>query len=239
MNKTTAIAKDIQNTLCGLADENTARQSCRFFKTGKGQYGEKDLFLGIRVPVLRRIARQFQDISLPVTSKLLYSPYHETRMMALIVLVNRFRQGDFEIRQAVYAHYMHHTRQINSWDLVDVSAPAIAGGYLFDKNRRPLYALAGSENLWERRIAIVSTAYFIRYQDLADTIGIAKTLLDDREDLIHKATGWMLREAGKQDQTVLETFLQAYCRIMPRTMLRYAIEKLDKTRRNHYLKGCM
>ena len=232
-----SVVLDIQKELRKLADEKTAIQSQRFFKTGPGQYGEGDIFLGIRVPVLRSLSKKYQDIPLSVLSALLESPYHEERLFALIVMVNQFKKGVPEKQAAIYQHYLTHTPAINNWDLVDLSAPYIPGAYLFDRSRQPLYDLAVSGNLWERRIAIVSTACFIRHQDFSDTLRFAEILLRDREDLIHKAVGWMLREVGKKDQEILERFLKVRYQNMPRTMLRYAIEKFEEDKRKQYLKG--
>jgi 3-methyladenine DNA glycosylase AlkD len=237
MKRKSGIVSEIQKELRKLADEKTAEHSMRFFKTGRGQYGEGDIFLGIRVPVLRSLSRNYQDISLAAASALLESPFHEERLFALIVMVNQFKKGAPEKQEAIYRHYLQHTPAINNWDLVDLSAPYIPGAYLLERNRQPLYDLAVSANLWERRIAIVSTAWFIRHQDFSDTLRLAEILLNDREDLIHKAAGWMLREVGKRDQAVLEGFLKIRYKTMPRTMLRYAIERFEEEQRKAYLRG--
>jgi len=237
MKQKSGMVSEIQKELRSMADKDTAIQSQRFFKTGPGQYGEGDIFLGIRVPVLRSLAKKYQDISLSAVSGLLKSAYHEERLFALIVMVNQFKKGAPEKQAAIYRHYLTHTSAINNWDLVDLSAPYIPGAYLFEKDRQPLYDLAVSGNLWERRIAIVSTACFIRHQDFSDTMRLAVMLLNDREDLIHKAVGWMLREVGKRDQDALEQFLKVRYQTMPRTMLRYAIEKFEEEKRKKYLKG--
>jgi len=229
--------EDIQQALRNMADPEIAAHSRRFFKTGEGQYGEGDVFLGIWVPDLRKIARTFKDISPGVCAGLLVSPYHEERMVALIVLVDRFQKAGLNDRESIYHLYMNNIRYVNNWDLVDVSAPAIVGGYFLYKDPRPLKDLAKSPILWERRISMVSTWAFIRRGQLDLTFRIAEILIGDSEDLIHKAAGWMLREAGKREEPTLEDFLKRHYQKMPRTMLRYAIEKLSDERRRAYLEG--
>lgn len=230
-------AEEIRKTLRELADPAIAEHSQRFFKTGKGEYGEGDRFLGIRVPALRAQARKFKDTPLKEMRRLLKSPFHEERLCALFLLTARFTRGDAEDRAAVYDLYLNNTRYINNWDLVDSSAPSIVGAYLADKDRQPIYELARSESLWERRIAILSTLYFIRNRDFEDALNISRMLLHDDEDLIHKASGWMLREIGKRDAAAEKAFLKSHCREMPRTMLRYAIEKFPEKERKAYLNG--
>jgi len=230
-------AKDIQKELRRLADKKTAIQSLRFFKTGKGEYGEGDLFLGIRVPVLRKKAKQYHDLPLAVSGDLLKSKYHEERLFALIVLVEQFRKSEPDQEEAIYHLYLEYSQFINSWDLVDISAAHIVGAFLYKRERQPLYALALSKDLWERRISIISTFNFIRHNEFGDTLNISKILLNDKEDLIHKAVGWMLREIGKRDLKTAEAFLKKYYKKMPRTMLRYAIEKFDEEKRKNYLLG--
>jgi len=232
-----SLLPQIQARLHELADPETALGSQRFFKTGPGQYGAGDHFLGIKVPVLRRVAAEFREVGRDDAGQLLRSPHHEARLLALLLLVQAFDQGNPSERQAIYDLYLGATRHINNWDLVDASAPYIVGAHLAERERSPLYLLAQSASLWERRIAIVATFHFIRRGEFADTLGIAARLLSDREDLIHKATGWMLRELGKRDLAVLETFLQRHYRAMPRTMLRYAIERFPEERRLAYLHG--
>lgn len=232
----TVIATVIHERLHKLGDRKVAESSKWFFKTGPGQYGEGDHFIGLRVPKLRTLAREYRGIETEDALSLLQSPFHEARLLALMILVGQFEKAE-EIRKQIYRDYLAHTQFINNWDLVDASAPYIVGAYLMDKGRKPLYKLAKSRSLWERRIAIIATAYFIRQGDFADTLAISKILLDDREDLIHKASGWMLREVGKKSLPELEKFLREYCRVMPRTMLRYAIEKLPEAKRQRYLKG--
>jgi 3-methyladenine DNA glycosylase AlkD len=230
-------ADEAEERLRALADDEVAAGMQRFFKTGPGQYGEGDRFLGVKADPLKRLARECRGLSLGEAKKLLDSAFHEARMLALLVLVGAFEKGDETTREAVHDLYLANTVRVNNWDLVDASAPAIVGGFLAERDRGPLTRLAGSASLWERRIAIVATLHFIRCGDFADTLRVAGLLLGDCEDLIHKAAGWMLREVGKRDQAVLEVFLAKQCRQMPRTMLRYAIERLPEERRRQYLEG--
>jgi 3-methyladenine DNA glycosylase AlkD len=230
-------AEDISKMLRGLADPQIAEHSQRFFKTGKGQYGEGDRFLGIRVPVLREQAKAYKDTPLGEAQRLLKSVYHEERLCALLLLVKKFSQGNTEDQKAIYGLYLRNTKYINNWDLVDLSAYLIVGVYLMDKDRRPLHDLARSKSLWERRIAIIATFYFIKHNQFGDSLAIAELLLADKEDLIHKAVGWMLREVGKRDSDVEKKFLKAHYQRMPRTMLRYAIEKFPEAERLKYLKS--
>lgn len=228
---------DIKNEMRKLANKKIAEHSQRFFKTGKGQYGEGDIFLGIRVPVLRKIAKKFRRISLAEVSKLLESKFHEERLLSILMLVNLFKSGDEDDQELIYELYLDKTKFINNWDIVDISAGNIVGAFLFEKDKAPLYRLVFSENLWERRIAIVATFYFIRNDEFDDTLKIAEILFTDKEDLIHKAVGWMLREVGKRVIEIEEEFLEEHYLKMPRTMLRYAIERFPETRRKMYLKG--
>ena len=230
-------AREIQTRLRRLGDPRAAAHAARYFQTGPGQYGEGDCFLGIRVPVLRKLAREFRAVPLDQALILLRSEVHEDRLLALLILVLVASRGDEPTRRRVYDDYLDHTRFVNNWDLVDTSAPTIVGGYLVDKARKPLYRLAKSTMLWERRIGIVATGHFIRNGDFGDTLAIAELLLADPHDLIHKAAGWMLREVGKRDEPVLEAFLRQHGRVMPRTMLRYAIERFPVERRCAYLTG--
>ncbi|RJP84555.1 MAG: DNA alkylation repair protein [Desulfobacteraceae bacterium] len=230
-------SEEIQHTLRRMANPGIAAHSQQFFKTGKGQYGEGDVFLGLRVPDLRKTARSYNGVPLSVCADILASPYHEERLFALILLVNRFQKADPKDQAAIYQLYRDQVRYVNNWDLVDISAPAIVGGYFMDKDPRPLLALAESPDLWERRISIVATWTFIRRNELELTFRISDILLYDKEDLIHKAVGWMLRETGKKDQAALEGFLKPRYPKMPRTMLRYAIEKFEATNRKAYLLG--
>ena len=227
----------IQARLFELANPEVARGSQRFFKTGPGQYGEGDVFLGIKVPLIRKLAGEFPAVRPAEAARLLNSPHHEARLLALVFLVRAFGKGSAAERQKIYDLYLAATHHINNWDLVDASAPYIVGAHLAGRERAPLYRLAQSDSLWERRIAIVATFHFIRGGESRDTLGIAERLLADREDLIHKATGWMLRELGKRDLAALEPFLQRHYPVMPRTMLRYAIERFPEERRQAYLRG--
>jgi 3-methyladenine DNA glycosylase AlkD len=228
-------ARECQTRLRSLGNPKDAAFLAGFFKTGPGQYGEGDLFIGVRVPAIRKIAKEFKSLSLSEVVRLLHSKIHEERLAALAILVLQTAKADSETRKQVYDLYLANTRFINNWDLVDLSAPQLVGAYLEDKSRRPLYRLAKSSWLWDRRISILATFHFIRLGDFDDTLTIAKLLLGDKEDLIHKAVGWMLREVGKRDQEVLETFLDNHWQVMPRTMLRYAIEKLPEKKRRGYL----
>ncbi len=229
--------KDVSGTLRGLANSTIAEHSQRFFKTGKGQYGEGDRFLGIRVPVLRTQAKKCQDLSLKEVRSLMKSVFHEERLCALLILVLNFTKGDEKERAAIYNLYVKNTTFINNWDLVDSSAHQIVGGYLIDKDKCLLYTFAQSKSLWERRIAIIATYHFIKKDQFEDALGISKCLLNDKEDLIHKAVGWMLREVGKRDLVTEKYFLQVHYKQMPRTMLRYAIEKFPERERKKYLAG--
>lgn len=228
-------SKDVQKALRKLTDPKIAKHSKRFFKTDPGEYGEGDKFLGIRVPKVRKVARQFKLLSLKEIERLLQSDFHEERLYALIILVNRSKKADSSERKKLYYFYLKNTAYINSWDLVDTSAEYIVGNYLADKDVTILYKLAQSDNLWERRIAIISTFHFIKNEEFEDTIEIAEILLDDKHDLIHKAAGWMLREVGKRNEQLLKKFLDKHVAHMPRTMLRYAIEKFSKSDRQLYL----
>ena len=229
--------KIIHNDLLQLANEQIAEHSQRFFKTGKGEYGEGDIFLGIRVPLLRKLVKKYRGISITEVRKLLHSKFHEERLLAVLMLVQLFKSGDKSVEKQVYDLYLENTEFINNWDIVDISASNIVGAHLYEKDKAPLYDLVQSKNLWERRIAIISTFYFIRQNEFDDTLKLAKILLNDKEDLIHKAVGWMLREVGKREIEFEEEFLQEHYKIMPRTMLRYAIEKFPETSRKMYLRG--
>ena len=237
---TPASAAAIRARLRGLANLTIATHSARFFKSGPGEYGAGDRFLGVRVPDVRRVAREFHAAPLRDALALLRSPLHEERLLALVLLVERFERGDESERARIYAQFRKHTpRYVNNWDLVDSAAYQIVGAYLEPRDRSPLYELARSSSLWERRVAIVATFVYIKSGAFDDTLALSKILLGDREDLIHKATGWMLREVGNRDPVVLEGFLREHHAAMPRTMLRYAIEKLPERRRLAYLRGTM
>ena len=228
---------NIQNELRRLSNNEIAEHSQRFFKTGKGEYGEGDKFLGIRVPILRKLARKYNRSSIEDVSKLLKSQFHEERLLSLIMLVDLFRRASEQDKKSIYIFYLDNTKFINNWDLVDCSAEHIVGDFLYGIDKKPLYTLANSNNLWERRISIMSTFHFIKQNEFVDSLKISEVFLHDKEDLIHKAVGWMLREIGKRDIEVEEGFLKMRYKRMPRTMLRYAIEKFSKDKRKSYLKG--
>jgi 3-methyladenine DNA glycosylase AlkD len=228
--------EDIQKELRRLGNEKHAELLQKYFKTGKGQYGEGDRFLGIKVPDLRRMVKKYGNIPIGGASELIRSGYHEERLFALLALVELFRRADEDGRKRIYNTYLRSTEFINNWDLVDASAGHIIGAYLLRRDRKPVYALAESNFLWERRISIMSTSHFIKHGEFADTLSIAERLLGDKEDLIHKAVGWMLRAIGKKDCDVEEIFLAKHYKTMPRTMLRYAIEKFPEEKRRSYMK---
>jgi 3-methyladenine DNA glycosylase AlkD len=228
---------NIQTQLRSIADPSTALGSQRFFKTAPGQYGAGDIFLGIKVPTLRALAKKFRDTPPSIISALIKSKFHEERIFALLLLIDHYQRGSETDKQYAYDTYLAHTAHINNWDLVDVSAPHIVGDFLANRSREPLYQLVTSDSLWERRIAIIATFHFIRRNEFTDTLRISEQLLPDTHDLIHKAVGWMLREVGKRNQGVEETFLQTHYRNMPRTMLRYAIERFPEQLRLQYLSG--
>ena len=209
----------------------------RFFKTGPGEYGEGDRFIGVKVPGVRAVCRECRDASEAVVLELLRSKVHEERLLALLMLVDRFDRGDDRIRRRIYHAYLANTTFINNWDLVDASAGQIVGRWLAPRSRSPLMRLAGSSSVWERRIAMIATFTFIRARDFETTFAIADVLMSDEHDLIHKAIGWMLREVGKQDGTALRRFLAPRYRTMPRTALRYAIERFPEPERKRYLSG--
>lgn len=227
----------ITRALEGDGDTQQAVFLQRFFKTGPGEYAEGDLFRGIRVPALRKLARKYRQLPQDQVLLLLRSKHHEDRLLALFILIHQYRAGDEENREAIFQQYLAHTRFVNNWDLVDSSAHQIVGDYLLDRSKGVLLELAGSAQLWERRIAIIATLRFIKDGRFDATLEIARNLLEDREDLIHKAVGWMLREVGKRDLRTEEQFLDRHYHTMPRTMLRYAIEKFPEPRRQAYLKG--
>ncbi|WP_353572178.1 DNA alkylation repair protein [Candidatus Albibeggiatoa sp. nov. BB20] len=226
---------DLHAELNSLSNPDYAAISLKFFKTGKGQYAEGDCFIGIKVPVLRQLAKKYQQLSNLDTLTLLTDSVHEKRMLALFILTHQFETGDKSIQTQLFDQYLAHADYINNWDLVDCSAHKIVGQYLLDKPRDILITLAQSNHLWKQRIAIVATLRLIKYAQFDDTLLIAEILLHEKHDLIHKAVGWMLREVGKKDQAVEERFLQRHYKTMPRTMLRYAIEKFDQSTRYYYL----
>lgn len=230
-------SKEVRKELRELAEPDRAVKYQSFFKTGKGEYGEGDRFLGVRMPFIRKLVRRFRDISIEDQIDLLHSPWHEERMFALVSMVEAFKRGDETLRKNIYKTYMISADFINNWDLVDVTAPHIPGAWLHDKKKEPLYDFAVQDHLWKKRISIIATQHFIRGGDYSDTLRISAILLNDEHDLIHKAVGWMLREVGKKDMETEEQFLKKHYRKMPRTMLRYAIEKFPEALRQRYLKG--
>ena len=229
--------QEINQNLLSLADPDIAEHSLRFFRTAPGEYGFGDRFLGIRVPVIRQQVKRYQTASLTTSSRLLKSDYHEIRLFALLLLVLQFSKADEKRQDKIYDIYLANTRYINNWDLVDSSAHKIVGAYLEDKDRAILQSLSQSSSLWERRIAIIATFHFIRINQFDDTLKIAEQLLHDQEDLIHKAVGWMLREIGKREKSIEISFLKKHYKTMPRTMLRYSIEKFSREERNNFLYG--
>lgn len=228
---------ELKNRLEALSNPIKAKEQQRYFKTGQGEYGEGDHFLGIRVPVLRQMAKEYAELELDDTLQLLQSNIHEQRFVALVLLVQRFCKADSLGRSELYELYCANTAWINNWDLVDSSAPHIVGAYLFERDKGPLFKLACSSSLWERRIALLATFHFIRNNIFTPTLQIAETLINDPEDLIHKGVGWMLREVGKRNLALEEEFLVKYYQGMPRVMLRYAIEKMEEPKRKMYLRG--
>ena len=228
-------ATEIKRELHALASPAVATQQARFFKTGPGEYGHGDQFIGVRVPVLRKLARGLRTLADKETLKILRSKIHEERLLALLIWVEALAKATPERTAEVYELYVANMPWVNNWDLVDSSAAHIVGAHLFTQSRAPLKGFSTSSNLWERRIAIVATNYFIRHHDFSDTLKISRTLLRDEHDLIHKAVGWMLREVGKRHEPTLRSFLNDHAAHMPRTMLRYAIERLPETARRSYL----
>lgn len=234
---TSLTAKNLQTDLKKYINPDKAQFFPMFFKTGKGQYGGGDKFLGVTVPDCRAVAKKYNMLSLNEVGKILKSKIHEERLTALFILVSQFEKGDEETKKRLYGYYLKKLKYVNNWDLVDASAYKIAGQYLKNQDRKQLYKLANSKSIWSRRVAIVSTLAFIRQSDLEDTFKISEILLEDKEDLIHKAVGWMLREAGKKDEKALVNFLKAHYKYMPRTALRYAIERFSEKTRKKYLQG--
>ncbi len=229
--------KEIKSELHSLADPEHAEISQRFFKTGKGEYGEGDVFIGVRVPKIRALAKKHQKVKLDVVEDFMTSEIHEERMLAIVILMHKFRKGSNAEKEEIYNFYLNHLEHVNNWDLVDVSAMYIIGVFLENRSRDVLYELVHSKNLWFRRVGIMSTFWFIKKNDFDDTLNLAQILLHDEEDLIHKAVGWMLREVGNRNRKTEEAFLQKHYKDMPRTMLRYAIENFPEELRQQYLKG--
>ena len=227
---------NLKHELKKLKDPKKAKIYARFFKTGKGEYGEGIKLLGLTTPDMRKIAKNYTSLSLDELHTLLLSPIYEYRLISLIILVDKYKNANSKEQKEIFDYYIKNSKNINNWGLVDTSAHYILGDYLLDKDRKILYKFAKSDNLWEKRIAIISTFAFIRNNDFKDTINIAEILLNDKHDLIHKAVGWMLREVGKKDQNLEEEFLKKHHTTMPRTMLRYAIERFNEDKRQFYLK---
>lgn len=227
--------EDARRGLRKYANKKKAKVLRGFFKTGPGEYAAGDIFLGVQVPYIRQVCVKFQDLSVKDLLKLLKSPIHEERLLAVFILIRKYAKADGQGKKRLFNLYLKHAKFINNWDLVDLSAPHIVGAFLVDKNKQPLYKLAKSNLLWERRISILATFYFLKNKKFKETLKIAKLLISDQHDLIHKAVGWMLRELGKRNLRAEESFLDKYCAVMPRTMLRYAIEKFPKRKRNRYL----
>lgn len=227
----------LRSDLQKLADKKKAKLLARYFKTGEGEYAEGDIFLGITVPAQRSIAKKYKDLNIEEIRVLLKSKIHEERLVGLLILVQQFKRADENEKAKIFNFYLSNVDGVNNWDLVDLSAPNIVGGYLIIKKkmRSILTKLGKSKNLWERRIAVVSTFAFMKEKEFEPSIRIAELLISDKNDLIHKAVGWMLREVGKADTNVLEEFLRRHYKVMPRTMLRYAIEKFDDKKRKFYL----
>lgn len=230
-------AKQVEKELQKYASQKKATQNQKFFKTGKGEYGEGDVFIGVTVPEQRKVAQLFVDASFDQIETLLKSDIHEHRLTGLFILVYKFKKADKKEQKKIFAFYTKHIEAVNNWDLVDTTAPDIIGVYLDGLDKKLLYTYARAEHLWKNRIAIVATWTYIKKRNFTDTIAIADMLLQHEHDLIHKAVGWMLREVGKRDEKVLRQFLQQHYKTMPRTMLRYAIEKFSKRERDKYLKG--
>lgn len=231
------ISGQIQKDFRKLADFNRAKILQRFFKTGRGEYGEGDKFIGITVPQIRLVAKKYVDLSIREIENILHSEIHEERLLALLILIQKFSRVAEPEREKIHRFYLKNLKWINNWDLVDLSAPQIVGAFLSgQKDRRELYRLAKSKHLWSRRVAIIATFTFIKQQQFDDSLKLAENLLFDKQDLIQKAVGWMLREVGKRDLVAEENFLKKYAKQMPRITLRYAIEKFPPIKRNFYLK---
>ncbi len=228
--------KQVKQELKKISNPSKAKILQRFFKTGKGEYGEGDIFLGIVVPEQRKISNKY-DLSLKEIQELLKSKIHEYRLVALFILILKYKKADEQLKKHIFNLYLKNTKNINNWDLIDLSAPNIVGNYLLDKKRGILYKLSKSKSLWEKRIAILATFTFIGNGEWKDTLKISEILLNDEHDLIHKGVGWMLREVGKRvSQQKEEEFLKKYYKKMPRTMLRYAIERFPESKRKFYMK---
>jgi len=225
----------LQQELKRATNPKQAKLLQRFFKTGLGEYGHGDIFLGIMVPAQRKIVQKYIDLSFSEIQKLLNSKIHEHRFCALVILVSKYKKANEAEKKRIFDFYIKNSKKINNWDLVDVSAPKIVGEYLLSRNKTILYKLVRSKNLWQKRIAVLATFWFIRENKFEDSLKISEILLKDKHDLLHKAVGWMLREIGKRNKQVLENFLKKHAHKMPRVMLRYAIEKFPKKERTYFL----
>jgi|TARA_Y100000031_G_scaffold156411_1_gene210846 3-methyladenine DNA glycosylase AlkD len=232
----TAMLNQLKKELKQVADPARARHESRYFKTGKGEYGEGDIFLGIKTAYKRKLAKKYSQLSLKDVEYLISSKFHDYRFIALVILINKYQKGDKQEKKQIFNFYLKNTQHINNWDLVDISAPNIIGDYLLDKDRKILYKLVKSKSLWERRISVLATFRFIKENQFKDALKISEILLNDKHDLIHKAVGWMLRQVGKKDQMEEEKFLLKHYQKMPRIMLRYAIERFKENKRQFYLK---
>jgi 3-methyladenine DNA glycosylase AlkD len=235
MGENRKTARQVKQNLKRLGNPERARFALRYFKTGPGQYGAGDRFLGISAPVLRKTAKEYKDLETDEILELLHSPLHEVRILALLIWNHQFLRGTPGDQRKIHNLYLKNSAWINNWDLVDCSAEIVVGGYLLDQDTAILNKLASSKNLWKRRIAMISTFAFIRKKRFETPLAIATRLMNDEEDLIHKACGWMLRELGKRDTKVLEDFLAENASKMPRTMLRYSIERFPEEKRKKYL----
>lgn len=230
-------AASVVRDLESFKDPRRALLLARYFKTGKGEYAEGDIFWGLTLPEIRSLIRKYRDLPLAEIRKLLKSPVHEVRLTGFLIMVARFRKGDAAQKKRIHNLYLSNTKYVNNWDLVDLTAPTIMGSYLQDKPRDILFKMARSGHLWDRRISLLSCFWFIKNDEFTDALRIAEMLLSDTQDLVHKALGWLLREIGKRDISVEEAFLRKYYRRIPRTALRYAIEKFPEEKRQRYLKG--
>lgn len=227
----------LRKTMKRLASPAKAKTYARFFKTGPGDYGERDKFIGLTVPEVRKLAKEFQILPFEEIEKCLQSPIHEERLCALFILVLLYKQGTASEKKEAYNFYVKNLQHVNNWDLIDVTCEHVIGAHLELRDKKPLYRWAKSKNLWERRIAIISTFHYIKKNDFDETLKIARMLVQDKHDLIQKAVGWMLREVGKRSLIIQEEFMKEYYSIMPRTMLRYAIERFPEAKRQAYLKN--
>lgn len=227
--------QQLENDIKKHSDPKKALLLQRYFKTGPGQFGDGDVFLGLTVPQSRTLAGKYNDISLPQAKKLLYSKFHEKRLIALLILIEKFNKGNEKTKKDIFEFYLKNSKQVNNWDLVDSSAHVVVGEYLLDKSRKILYKLARSKNLWQKRISVISTMTFIAHSDFSDALKISEILLIDPHDLIHKAVGWVLREVGKKSLKHELTFLNKYAATMPRTSLRYSIERFPEKLKIKYM----